>query len=179
METTTVEPQVCTTLEADLLNMDHVMDNVLEKRRRIIDKIEAAVMVMKLDLDKESSEDIEAKMQAINSYSKLLVDQEKNVHTRVGVKLKQKDIENKVSLQVGVSEIVRCIQRGEGVDMPRVQLSEEERNKVLETVFEDRGCVVIDEELVDTSDTSDITTDMVKNIMDGGSHIIESENNDV
>ncbi len=158
--------EVCTSLEQDLLSMDLVMNDVLERRRRIIDKLEAAVMVMNLDLDKEDSEAIEAKMQAINSYSKLLTDQEKNTHVRVSAKLKQKDINSREALQVGVSEIIRSIQEG-SMSMPKIVLTEEERNRALEMVYDDKGCIVIDEELMETSDTSDITTDHVKAIMNG------------
>lgn len=158
--------EVCTSLEHDLFKMDIVLDDILERRKRIIDKLEAAVMLMQLDLDKDDSETIEAKMQAINSYSKLLTDQEKNTYTRVSAKLKQKDIDSREALQVSVSEIIRNIQEG-NINMPKVVLTEEERNKTLEMVYEDKGCVVIDEELIESSDTSDITTDHIKAIMNG------------
>ena len=172
--TDTLDPEIqyyCTTLERDLHTMDTAYDTILEKRSRIIDKLEASVMTMKLDLDKDDAEQIEAKMQAINAYSKLLTDQEKNVHSRAALKLKNKDVDQRKDLAINVSEVIASIQQG--VAMPRVVLNEKEREKLITDMFDSAGCVIIEEELVTTSDVSDIGGDYVRRILASGDPLDE------
>ena len=150
---------ICSSLEDDILQVDAVFNHTRTIRQRVIERIETAVMMMEIDPDRDDAETFSSKMRAVEALSGLLNDQEKNVINRANIKLKKKDSDQAHALGINVVELINQVH-----NMPnsenfgnRFKISEQERDQLIDRAFDAGGTVIIEEELVESNDVSELS----------------------
>ena len=124
-------------------------ETVQERRQKLIAKMADAIDAMDLHVTEKSDPDlVQSQSRAIEQYRQLLNDVEASERNLITTKLKKKDSDSS-ALQVGqISDFLKNIKFSNGVPMEkRIQMSEEDMNRMLDSQFDERGCIVVETEL--------------------------------
>lgn len=150
---------ICSSLEEDILQVDSVFNHTRTIRQRVIERIETAVMTMEIDPDRDDAETFSSKMRAVEALSSLLNDQEKNVINRANIKLKKKDSDQAHALGINVVELMHQVNNMHNSDSfgNRFKITEQERERLIQQAFDAGGTVIIQEELVESNDVSELS----------------------
>lgn len=119
------------------------------RRQKLIAKMEDVIDKMDMTVTNQSDPDlVQSQARLIEQYRQMLNDVENSERNVITTKLKKKDSETS-SLQAGqLADFLKSIKFSNGVPMEeRPVMTKEEMTKLIDSQFEERGCVVIDTEL--------------------------------
>lgn len=133
-----------TSLEHDLMGMDRTYSKAEYRREKLISKIERVVDDMDISLGGDP-EKLEAQSKMVDTYAKLLRDSEDNAYKRASIKLRKKQDETATDIHSCVAGILRNIDVREVGPMTTFNITPREREALIDSQFDSRGCVVVSE----------------------------------
>lgn len=139
-------------VEQHILQYEIRNETTQSRRQKLIAKMEDAIDKMDMVINNNSDPDmVQSQARVLEQYRQMLNDVEASERNLINTKLKKKDSDISSTQAGQLSEFLKTIKFSNGVPMQdRPVLSAEEMNKLIDSQFEERGCVVVESELEDT-----------------------------
>lgn len=139
-------------LESDLLSMDRAFTRTSNRREKLIGKLEQVIDSMDISLGGDP-EKLESQSKMMDTFAKLLKDEEDNHYKRTSLKLRKKQDDHVMDIQSAVAGVLRTIDVRE-VAMPVIPLTKQEKDNFIQSQFDIRGCVVVSDTELEHDHTS-------------------------
>lgn len=139
-------------VEQHILQYEIRNETTQSRRQKLIAKMEDAIDKMDMVINNNSDPDmVQSQARVLEQYRQMLNDVEASERNLINTKLKKKDSDISSTQAGQLSEFLKTIKFSNGVPMQdRPVLSAEEMNKLIDSQFEERGCVVVESELEDS-----------------------------
>lgn len=111
------------TIESLIDQNDLVLNDVATIRNLAIGKLADAVSTMSLNLENSDPDVISAKLSTIDSLDRLLTSKEKSFSSRIGVRLKQKEVNTNTQTGAIVTELLSRISSSQITKSPKENVS--------------------------------------------------------
>lgn len=136
-------------VEQHILQYEIRNETTQSRRQKLIAKMEDAIDKMDMSVTNTSDPDlVQSQARVLEQYRQMLNDVEASERNLINTKLKKKDSDISSTQAGQLSEFLKSIKFSNGVPMQdRPVLSVEEMNKLIDSQFEERGCVVVETEL--------------------------------
>lgn len=144
------------TLADSLMQFDATVASTQSIRNQLMVKFLPDILNLDMKVDKSTDPDQYASQtRFLGEFRQLLNDMDSSSKNHVAVKLKQKDMEMQHTHSVNAAELLAKIQFSNGVPVSNLPFTktQQEIDSLIETQFQDSGCVVFDTEL-ETGNTS-------------------------
>lgn len=135
------------TLAQSMKHFDETVSSTQDLRRALANKMMPAVMAM--DLDDTSDPDVTlGKSKFLAEYRQLLNDMDGSAKTHIGIKLKQKDMEDQHANSINAAELLAAVKLNNDILTQRVnQTNPEELSKLVEDRLVGTDETILDSEL--------------------------------
>ena len=141
------------TLDENILQYETRSEDAQTRRQKIIAKMERALDSMDFEITDKSDPDLlQSKARMLEQYRQMLNDVEASERNVINTKLKKKDTETSSIQASQLTDFLKTIKFSNGVPMEdRPVMSQDELERLMKQQFEERGCVVVETELEQTS----------------------------
>lgn len=138
-------------LARSMSNFDRTVYTTGEVRQQLLQKLLPTAMEMDMTVSRSTDPDLyAAQTRLYGEVRQLLNDMDASARQHTATKLKQKDQENDTLNAINAAELLNHIKLSGGVPVSNVpQPSQEEIDKAIAEQFKERGCLVLESELVE------------------------------
>lgn len=136
---------------SSMSNFDRTVYTTSEVRQQLLQKLLPTAMEMDMTVSRSTDPDLyAAQTRLYGEVRQLLNDMDTSARQHISTKMKQKDQENDTLNAINAAELLNHIKLSGGVPVSNVpQPTQEEIDKAIAEQFKERGCLVLESELVE------------------------------